>query len=410
MNVVDNLHKALVYDFGSSCVRFGYAGDAYPLYVVPSSSVQMFQDGEEKIRFGSEWFEKNLPDIQINQMVDDNGMITESDMLFTFFDWVLSVHQIEEPTQNPVLISQPTVITKLTGNKNGITKWRETLASCIFEFANHPALCLQHDASLACYAHGIHTGVVVDYGWSCARAIPVFEGHPITQSVQIHPLGGLELTNLLFEKMKQNNKQIYTFLDPKPTDVGLFGTAKVVTPTPSQHDYCVRHEITNIIKNHLRYTDTPPKPNDEDILDYIYFMPGRRPLEIKDEINFLKPLLWQQTEGVPQSNIPLQNVVYNAIDSSPKDLHSTFWKNIITSGGLSRIPGFNAKLEQKARQIAPKRTEPHVVRPLADVAAGSRCVWTGGSIVASLPNFDQLCITKAEWEEFGNSILLRKCL
>lgn len=410
MNVVDNLHKALVYDFGSSSVRFGYAGDAYPLYIVPTSSVQIVQDGEPLIRFGSEWFDKNFPDIQVKPMVDDNGLITESDMLLPFFDWVLTVHKIEDPMYNPVLISQPTVNAKLTNSNAGITKWRETLAECIFEFARHPALCLQHDASLACYAHGMHTGLVVDYGWSCARAIPVFEGHPIKQAIEIHPLGGLNLTNLLYEKMKENNKQIYTFHDPKPTDVGLFGAEQRVIPTESQKEYCVRHEVTNIIKNHLRYTDTPPKPNDEDILDYIYFMPGRRPIEIKDEINFLKPLLWTPTEGVPQSMNPLQNVVFDAIEATPKDLHNTFWNNIITSGGLSRIPGFNSKLEQKAKQIAPKNAEPHVVRPLADVAAGSRCVWVGGSIVASLPNFDQLWISKSEWDEFGATILQRKCL
>lgn len=411
MNVVDSLHNALVYDFGSSSVRFGYAGDAFPLLTVPSSSVQRIHDGDLHIQFGDEWFEKNITGIEVNQMIDDNGLITDSDILYTFFDWVLSVFEIEDPSQHPILFSQPTALTKLTGSKAGITKWRSKLAQCVFEFAEHPALCLQHDSSLACYAHGIHTGVVVDYGWSCARTIPVVEGHPLKQSVFIHPIGGLQLTNLLHDKMKENDKQIYTFLDPRPSDVSLFGTTRSFSPTQSQVNYCVRHELNNIIQNHLRYTDVPPKPNDEDISEYIYYMPGRIPVEVKDEVNFLSGLLWNRTESVPQSETPLQEVVVNAINSAPAELRSVLWKNIITSGGLSKVQGFNSMLEKKVASIAPPGCKPHVISPLSVTASGSRCVWTGGSIVASLPTFiDELCISRNEWSESGEQVLFRKCL
>ena len=410
MNVVDSLHNALVYDFGSSTVRFGYAGDAFPLMRIPSSSVQRFYEGEEHIQFGDEWFEKNLSGIKVEQMVDDMGLITDSDILYTFFDWVLSVFAIDEPSQHPILFSQPTALTKLTGDESGIRKWRSKLASCVFEFADHPALCLQHDSSLACYAHGIHTGLCVDYGWSCARCIPVVEGHPLKESVFIHPLGGLQLTNLLFEKMKQNQKEIYTFLDPAPSGADEFDSNRSFTPTESQVNYCVRHELTNIIQNHLRYSDVPPKDNDEDILDYIYFMPGRRPVEVKDEINFLSGLLWKPDPVVPQSQIPLQEIICRAINSAPKDIQPTLWKNIITSGGLSKIQGFNSMLEKKLNEIVPGNIHPHVIPPLSDSSSGSFCVWTGGSIVASLPRFNELCITREEWDEVGENILRTKCL
>ena len=36
-------------------------------------------------------------------------------------------------------------------------------------------------------------------------------------------------------------------------------------------------------------------------------------------------------------------------------------------------------------------------------------VWIGGSIIASLSTFQALWISKAEYEEFGPSIVLRKC-
>lgn len=37
-------------------------------------------------------------------------------------------------------------------------------------------------------------------------------------------------------------------------------------------------------------------------------------------------------------------------------------------------------------------------------------VWIGGSILASLPSFMRGCIKKSEYDEFGASIVHRKCL
>lgn len=37
-------------------------------------------------------------------------------------------------------------------------------------------------------------------------------------------------------------------------------------------------------------------------------------------------------------------------------------------------------------------------------------VWLGGSIVASLPTFQQMWITKEEYDENGSAIVHKKCL
>lgn len=34
--------------------------------------------------------------------------------------------------------------------------------------------------------------------------------------------------------------------------------------------------------------------------------------------------------------------------------------------------------------------------------------WTGGSILGCLPSFGDMAVTKAEWQEHGANILLRK--
>jgi actin-related protein len=43
------------------------------------------------------------------------------------------------------------------------------------------------------------------------------------------------------------------------------------------------------------------------------------------------------------------------------------------------------------------------------VSERALCPWLGGSIVASLGSFHELWVSRQEYEEFGTSIIDRKC-
>jgi len=408
MNVVTNIHNALVYDFGSHSIRFGFGGDEMPQKCVSSSSVQRMKDGDFHIQFGESWLQRDLPGMDVKQMIDETGVIADNDILISFLDWTFECLAIEDPLEHPVLFNQPSVLALYPDLFN---KWRSSVARCVFEFANHQALCLQHDSSLACYSHCMHTGLVVDYGWSCCRVVPVLEGHPLKNSIKKHPIGGLELTNLLNNKMTENGKPIRTNFDPKPNDMisSIFSKKKTYVSTQSQINHCRRTVLNDMIRGHLKY-NVIPNENDEDIVDYVYSMPGQETVEIKDEIISLSDMLWKPDENVPQTCTPLPQLMTDSITSLPQEMQNQMWENIITSGGFSTLAGFNERLESELVQMTPQNKKVHVVSPVAKSASGSRCVWTGGSIVASLPSFKDMCITSAEWNEVGENILRIKCL
>jgi actin-related protein len=403
MNVVTTAHQALVYDFGTSAIKFGYGGDSRPLFSIPPAFAQRLQDGEDQVQFGEEWLHRRLPGIEIRTMVDTDGAIIDREMIKSFLDWTYTTCFNEiDPADWWILFSQPSALHLQPEKFNAR---REIIAETAIEFGSHPYLSFQHDASLACYAHMIHTGVVVDFGSSCVRVVPVLEGHPIRRSIRVHPLGGFELSNMLRGALTENGKLIRTFLDARITDgfSGLFGSeTRIVTPTTTQLDFCRRNVLIDMIKCHLRFDHNP----DETILDYVYFMAGREPMDIEMEIRQLSHCIFEGTAGRPA----LQELIAEAITAVPIEVREQFWKNIVLSGGFSKLRGFDTALQAALKPLAPKRAQVRIVRPVVKDVSGAQAVWVGGSVVASFPDFLQLCISSMDWKEYGASILYRKCL
>lgn len=412
MNILTNSHNSLVYDFGSAAIKFGWGGNAQPLYVVPPYAASRTVDGDIHIHFREEWLQKEMSYIDVVPMFDQNGARAakqdDNDIMSSFVDWTYALMLGDlDPGEYSVLYTQPTGLLNIPESFN---EWRRSMAEIAFEFSNHPLVSFQHDSALACYAHIKHTGLVVDFGWTNIRVIPVIEGHPLRRSIAMHTAGGLQLSNILFDQMTSKGKNVRTFLDPKPADG--FGTfyghaGRNIVSSQSQLNFCRRGVLIDIIKNHLRFDlEEKRKQQKETILDYIYFMPGREPVDIQPEMEFLADILFEQTNETDS----LQQLISKAILSSPEPYQDILWKTIIPCGGLSSLPGYITKLEQKITEIAPPSVSPFVVPPVCKEASGGHTIWVGGSIVASMDSFPSVCITSQEWSEFGDSILHRKCL
>ena len=83
-----------------------------------------------------------------------------------------------------------------------------------------------------------------------------------------------------------------------------------------------------------------------------------------------------------------------------KDLYG----NIVLSGGTTMFPGIADRLLKDVQALAPPTMKVKVIAP-----DGKYSAWVGGSILASLSFFQQMWITKEEYDEAGPSIVHRKC-
>jgi len=88
------------------------------------------------------------------------------------------------------------------------------------------------------------------------------------------------------------------------------------------------------------------------------------------------------------------------------NIHRDLYANIILSGGCTMFRGLADRMHKEVTALAPVSNEVKIIAP-----PERRCsVWIGGSILASLSTFQQMWISKQEYDESGPSIVHKKCI
>jgi len=75
------------------------------------------------------------------------------------------------------------------------------------------------------------------------------------------------------------------------------------------------------------------------------------------------------------------------------------------SGGTTMYPGISDRMQKEITALAPSSMKVKIIAP----PERKYSVWIGGSILASLSTFQQMWISKQEYDESGPSIVHRKC-
>jgi actin beta/gamma 1 len=116
------------------------------------------------------------------------------------------------------------------------------------------------------------------------------------------------------------------------------------------------------------------------------------------EVLFQPSLIGKEASGI-------HDCTFQTIMKCDVDIRRDLYANIVMSGGTTMFPGIAERMTKELTALAPSTMKIKVVAPpqLKD------SVWIGGSILASLSTFQQIWISKAEYDESGPSIVHRKC-
>ena len=87
------------------------------------------------------------------------------------------------------------------------------------------------------------------------------------------------------------------------------------------------------------------------------------------------------------------------------DIHKDLYANTVLSGGSSMFPGISDRISREITSLAPPTMKVNVISP----PERKHSVWIGGSVLASQSTFQQMWISKQEYDESGPSIVHRKC-
>lgn len=103
----------------------------------------------------------------------------------------------------------------------------------------------------------------------------------------------------------------------------------------------------------------------------------------------------------------IQDLVMHSINKADIDVKRDLFSNILLSGGTTLISGFKKRLENHIQELAPPN---HKIKLMATSDSERKVApWIGGSILSSLGTFQQMWMTKQEYEEHGSILVERKC-
>lgn len=385
MYVEPNDNNALVFDLGSVMFRGGYAGCGFPDINMPSAAF-LDKDSDTKYIIPENGFSRPSK-LDINYMVDSESFAINNEILTSLLNFTnerLGLNP-DEPNKPSALFTQPA---HLVGDKNFGSFWRSTIAQIGFENMGYENISVTSDATLAAYAHCFFTATVVDFGWSCTRVIPVIEGKPLYENAQVNIFGGLFMSQILSDRLSDRGIPL------APLNAG----------TKAQAILLEREAAADIIKQACFFNRSEEFVKNAENIAYH----NGKLIDVRTDMEILSQLPWRRVDIDDTTVLPLQQLCEAAVYPCPAAHKKQLWANMVTAGGFSSLDGFQTAL--LASFAGDRSFERKVHCPMHEAVRGGPCVWTGGSILASSSFFPRFCVSRAEYQEYGENIMAVKCV
>ena len=116
------------------------------------------------------------------------------------------------------------------------------------------------------------------------------------------------------------------------------------------------------------------------------------------EVLFQPHLIGKEAAGI-------HDTTFQSIMRCDVDIRKDLYGNVVLSGGTTMFQGIGERMTKELTALAPSTMKIKVVAP----PERKYSVWIGGSILSSLSTFQQMWISKTEYDESGPSIVHRKC-
>ncbi|KAG5034260.1 hypothetical protein JHK87_009170 [Glycine soja] len=423
--------NVVVLDNGGGLIKAGIGGERDPSAIVPNC---LYRPPSSKKWLHLHSGDEDLTSAAVRRPMD-RGYLINPDLQREIWSHLFSSVLHINPSQSSLLLTEPLFTPPSI---------QRSVDELVFEDFNFRALYVAHSPSLVHLheasrnnANGLlskaQCSLVLDAGFSFTHASPVFHNFALNYAVKRIDLGGKALTNYLKElvSFRSVNVMEETFIiddvKEKLCFVSLDVNRDLTIARKSGKENLFR--CTYVLPDGVTYTKGFVKYPDQ-AQRYLALREGglhsSSPVQALEDVNFteiaehpenrkrvdltknefdltnerfLVPEMIFRPADLGMNQAGLAECIVRAVNACHPHLRPVLYESIILTGGSTLFPQFAERLEKELRPLVPDDYRVKITTQ-EDPILG---VWRGGSLLASSPDFEAMCVTKSEYEELGSA-------
>ncbi|XP_002527184.2 actin-related protein 6 isoform X1 [Ricinus communis] len=427
-----DMSNVIVLDNGGGYIKAGHGGERDPVTIIPNCVYRPLSS-KKYLHPSSSTTTEDLTSAVIRRPID-RGYLINPDLQRDIWNHVFTSLLHVTPSSSSLLLTEPLFTLPSIQRATDELVFEDFGFNSLF-ITDSPKLVHLYEASRRPYGlvSKAQCSLVVDCGFSFTHAAPVFQNFTLNYGVKRIDLGGKALTNYLKELVSYRSVNVMdeSFIMDDVKEKLCFVSLDIVRDLQMARkrgrDNLLR--CTYVLPDGINHTKGFVKDPDEakryltdgataslqtnkgiDQPEVSEKLEERKRTDLsKNEFDltnerFLVPEMIFHPADLGLNQAGLAECIVRAVNSCHPLLHPVLYESIILTGGSTLFPRFSERLEMELRPLVPDDYQVKITT-LEDPLLG---VWRGGSLLASSPDFEAMCVTKSEYEELGSARCRRR--